>query len=60
MGLYNRKGIFGNAVDNRDELEAALSHTCPRFELEVVGSVALFAGSVEGRRTGPAVGVGGH
>ena len=47
MGLYNRKEIFGNAADNRDELEAALSQTCPRFELEVVGSVALFAGSVE-------------
>ncbi|MGH3351239.1 MAG: class I SAM-dependent methyltransferase [Nocardioides sp.] len=44
MALYNRKGIFSNDDDTRADLDLALAKRFPRYELEVVGAVALFAG----------------
>jgi SAM-dependent methyltransferase len=41
---YNRMGIFSNLEDERDALERALSDRFDRYELEIAGSVALFAG----------------
>jgi hypothetical protein len=44
MRAYNRKGIFSNLDDDRERLERCLADRFDRFELEVSGSVALFAG----------------
>jgi SAM-dependent methyltransferase len=44
MRAYNRKGIFSNLHDDRDALERCLAGRFDRFELDVSGSVALFAG----------------
>ncbi|MGO1120159.1 class I SAM-dependent methyltransferase [Rhodovibrionaceae bacterium A322] len=44
MGLYNAKGIFTNGEDNLEDLEANLKKAFRRYDLEVVGSVALFVG----------------
>jgi hypothetical protein len=44
MRAYNRKGIFSNVDDDRAALERCLADRFPRFELDVSGSVALFAG----------------
>ena len=44
MRAYNRKGIFSNLHDDRDALERCLDDRFDRFELDVSGSVALFAG----------------
>jgi hypothetical protein len=44
MALYNRKGIFSNEQDSPSALEAALRRHFERYTLDVVGSVALFAG----------------
>ena len=44
MRAYNRKGIFSNLDDDRERLERCLADRFGRFELEVSGSVALFAG----------------
>jgi SAM-dependent methyltransferase len=44
--LYNRKGIFSNADDDLDGLRTALSSRFDRYDLDVTGSVALFAGWV--------------
>jgi hypothetical protein len=41
---YNRKEIFSNLDDGRHALERALAARFDRYELEVSGSVALFAG----------------
>ena len=41
---YNRKGIFANLDDDRGALERCLTDRFHRYELEVSGSVALFAG----------------
>jgi SAM-dependent methyltransferase len=46
LGAYNRKGIFGNLQDDRAGLEAALERRFDRYELRVVGAVALFAATV--------------
>ena len=44
MRAYNRKGIFSNLDDDRGALERCLADRFQRYELEVSGSVALFAG----------------
>jgi SAM-dependent methyltransferase len=41
--LYNRKGIFANAGDALDLLESELARRFGSYDLEVKGSVALFA-----------------
>jgi hypothetical protein len=44
LRAYNRKGIFSNGQDDRDGLERCLAERFDRYELEISGSVALFAG----------------
>jgi SAM-dependent methyltransferase len=46
LQAYNRKGIFSNLHDDRDALERALANRYDRYELEISGAVALFAGWV--------------
>lgn len=46
LRVYNRKGIFSNLDDDLDGLERALDRRFGRFELDVTGGVALFAGWV--------------
>jgi hypothetical protein len=48
MHVYNRKGIFSNLEDDLDGLERVLAARFERFELGVVGAVALFAGWTAG------------
>ncbi|MFC3907517.1 class I SAM-dependent methyltransferase [Legionella dresdenensis] len=43
-GLYNRKGIFSNAMDTLQALEKALATSLTDVEITVVGCVALFKG----------------
>jgi hypothetical protein len=43
---YNQKGIFSNLHDDRDGLQRALAARYDRYELEISGAVALFAGWV--------------
>ena len=45
--LYNRKRIFSNSGDGLDGLNTELSKRFSRYEVEVVGSVALFAAWVD-------------
>ncbi|KAI0738334.1 S-adenosyl-L-methionine dependent methyltransferase [Daedaleopsis nitida] len=42
MGVYNKKGIFGNTADAEEGLRAALAESFDEFEVRVVGVVALF------------------
>lgn len=42
MAIYNRKGIFGNRHDTRDELERALQQHFLQVTITVEGKVALF------------------
>jgi len=44
MDVYNRKGVFGNARDSLEGLEAALEASFPRYTVSVRGCAALFAG----------------
>ncbi len=44
MRIYNHKGIFSNFEDDLEGVELVLASRFERFELDVVGSVALFAG----------------
>jgi SAM-dependent methyltransferase len=44
LRAYNRKGIFSNLHDNRHALQRALADRFSRHELNISGSVALFAG----------------
>lgn len=44
LSFYNRKGIFGNLSDSEEQLEDLLKAHFDRFDLEVNGCVALFAG----------------
>ena len=44
MRLYNRKGIFSNLEDDRQGLEHGLASQLTDVTVEVVGTVALFAG----------------
>jgi hypothetical protein len=48
MRLYNRKGIFSNLDDDRRGLEQGLATELTGVEIEVVGTVALFAGRASG------------
>ena len=42
MGLYNKKGIFGNRGDTEEGLKEALWEAFEEWEVTVVGVVALF------------------
>ena len=42
--LYNQKGIFSNLKDDGRGLERGLASELTDIEIEVVGTVALFAG----------------
>lgn len=42
MNLYNRKGIFSNAGDTRQALQAALAARLHDVKIEIKGTVALF------------------
>jgi len=42
MNLYNKKGIFSNAYDTRDALDAALKQRFSDVRIEMRGAVALF------------------
>ena len=42
MNLYNRKGIFSNAGDTRQTLQAALAARFHDVKIEIKGAVALF------------------
>jgi hypothetical protein len=42
--MYNRASIFCNLEDSRDDLEKVLQRNFKRYALNVVGSMALFAG----------------
>jgi SAM-dependent methyltransferase len=44
LRAYNHKGIFANLNDDLAGLERGLRNRFGRYELEVVGTVALFAG----------------
>lgn len=46
MRVYNRKGIFSNVGDDPDGLERELVRRFVDYRLDIVGSVALFAGWV--------------
>jgi ubiquinone/menaquinone biosynthesis C-methylase UbiE len=46
LAFYNRLGVINNAGDNLGELETSLRSRFPAVELRVVGSVALFSGSI--------------
>lgn len=50
LGLYNKKGIFGNREDSEEGLRDALGALFEEYEVRVVGVVALFVG----RRPKPA------
>jgi ubiquinone/menaquinone biosynthesis C-methylase UbiE len=45
MSLYNKKGIFCNAQDERRTLEDALNKYFTQVNVKVVGCVALFSGT---------------
>jgi SAM-dependent methyltransferase len=45
MCAYNRSGVFGNAGDSPEQLEAALSARFERHEVWTIGCVALFRAS---------------
>ncbi|WP_205857211.1 class I SAM-dependent methyltransferase [Phytoactinopolyspora endophytica] len=47
LRVYNGKGIFSNLHDDLDGLEEELASRFGRYELEVSGAVALFAGWLE-------------
>jgi Methyltransferase domain len=42
MSLYNRKGVFHNASDSAEELDAELAKRFSTYSVRVVGAVALF------------------
>ncbi len=44
LAFYNRKSIFGNLFDSDEQLENLLKAHFDRYDLEVNGCVALFAG----------------
>lgn len=43
MKVYNRKGIFSNSQDSKEELERILSNHFQKVDLTVKGAVALFS-----------------
>jgi hypothetical protein len=44
MSLYNKKGVFSNLEDDQRGLEQGLASQLTDVVVEVVGTVALFAG----------------
>ncbi len=44
MGVYNRRGIFGNAADTLDDLQRELQRRFEEVRIEVIGCAALFVG----------------
>ena len=42
MNLYNKKGIFSNAADTVEDLDAALRKQFRDVEIRILGTVALF------------------
>ncbi|KAJ3556160.1 hypothetical protein NM688_g2177 [Phlebia brevispora] len=42
MGLYNKKGIFGNTEDSVEGLTEALKHYFEEVDVKVIATVALF------------------
>lgn len=42
MKRFNRRGVFSNLEDRREDLEASLADVFATYEVEVQGSVALF------------------
>ncbi|BBM03144.1 class I SAM-dependent methyltransferase [Microbulbifer sp. GL-2] len=48
MAIYNKKGIFSNMEDSKDDLEAYLASGFNEYQIEVKGCVALF--SAKGKR----------
>ena len=46
MGIYNRKGIFGNAADAQSDLETALARRFEDVRVTRHGVVALFEARV--------------
>jgi hypothetical protein len=44
LRAYNRKGIFSNLDDDLEGLERELARRFDRYDLDVTGGVALFAG----------------
>ncbi len=44
LGIYNKKGIFGNEADRLDDLEARLQKYFVDTRIRVEGCVALFSG----------------
>jgi SAM-dependent methyltransferase len=47
LGIYNRKGIFSNTGDDLDGLDRELANRFDRYELTVVGGVALFSARID-------------
>ncbi len=50
LAFYNRTGVINNAGDTLADLEACLRSRLSQVEIRVVGSVALFSGSVGSRQ----------
>ena len=48
LKALNRRGVFDNLDDHRDDLEAALAAAFGSYEIKVRGSVALFLAWTEG------------
>ncbi len=48
LRLLNRRGVFDNLGDHRDDLEAALASRFDRYEIRARGSAALFTATMEG------------
>ncbi|TFK91268.1 S-adenosyl-L-methionine dependent methyltransferase [Polyporus arcularius HHB13444] len=42
MGIYNKKGIFGNVADSAEGLREALRESYEEWDVRIVGVVALF------------------
>ncbi|WP_449567258.1 class I SAM-dependent methyltransferase [Lelliottia nimipressuralis] len=51
MHTYNRKGIFSNFQDSKDELEIILSNHFKTVDITVKGTVALFSASRKNNHT---------
>lgn len=43
MNKFNNSGVFGNRLDNVEDLRASLEHAFRRYEVALVGAVAVFA-----------------
>jgi SAM-dependent methyltransferase len=48
MRMLNRRGVFDNLGDHREDLDAALSSTFDSHQIRVRGSAALFTARMEG------------